>query len=81
MGLGGIEIADAISDSKSIQVLDLSFNAICGNGRKKGKEEMTEQDSKEIEAKKAAMKKKKAPKISFDTDTKPAAKGFSDLFL
>ena len=33
MGPGGGTIADAISKSKSIRMLDISFNSICGNGK------------------------------------------------
>ena len=39
MGLGGIEIADSIGVSKSLQVLDISFNSITGIGIKILKEE------------------------------------------
>lgn len=33
MGPGGVAIADAISKSTSIRMLDISFNSICGNGK------------------------------------------------
>ena len=33
MGPGGGAIADAVSKSTSIPMLDISFNSICGNGK------------------------------------------------
>ena len=40
MGFGGTAIADAIAVSESLQVFDISFNAICGSGLKKNTEEI-----------------------------------------
>ena len=84
MGFGGVEIADAIAESKSLQVFDISYNSICGSGLSKKKEEMDEESKQKEEEKKAAAKKKKpkkkAPAISFGEGTKPEAKGFADLF-
>lgn len=82
MGYGGVEIAEAIGVSKSLQVLDMSFNAICGSGKVKKKEEMTEEEAKKEEEKKDKKKKKKPQKktIQFEEGTKPAAKGFAELF-
>lgn len=85
LGFGGVEIADAVGQSKSLQVLDVSFNSMCGTGLKKKKEEMTEEEEKKKEEeKKNANSKKKKPKktvgVQFGEGTKPAAKGFADLF-
>lgn len=47
MGPGGGAIADAVSKSTSIQMLDISFNSICGNGKielPKDEEEEKEKD-------------------------------------
>ena len=76
MGIGGIEIADAVGHSKSLQVLDLSFNSLTGTGMKMNKEEMV--DGEEKPKKKPMKKKKKA--ITFGKDAKPAAIGFAELF-
>ena len=83
LGFGGVEIAEAIGSSKSLQVLDISYNSLCGSGITKKKEEMTEEEQKKKEEeKKAAGNKKKKPKktIGFEEGTKPAAKGFAELF-
>ena len=32
LGFGSVEIAEAIKNSKSLQVFDISFNALCGSG-------------------------------------------------
>ena len=55
MGNGGGAIADAIAGSTSMQLLDMSFNSICGNGKVQQLPEETE-DKKE--AKKPEKKKK-----------------------
>ena len=64
LGFGGVEIAEAVGQSKSLQVLDISFNSMCGKGLIKKKEEMTEEELKKEEEKKNAekSKKKKKPK-------------------
>ena len=64
LGFGGVELADAIGSSKSLQVLDISYNSLCGTGITKKKEEMTEEEEKkkEEEKKAAGGKKKKKPK-------------------
>lgn len=82
LGFGGVEIAEAISRSKSLQVLDISYNSLCGSGLTKKKEEMTEEEikKKEEEKKAGAGKKKKKKTIGFEEGTKPAAKGFAELF-
>ena len=85
LGFGGTELAEAIGVSKSLQVLDVSYNSLCGSGLSKKKEEMTEEEEKKKEEEKkagAGKKKKKKPKkaIGFEEGTKPAAKGFGDLF-
>ena len=60
MGQGASEIADAIGDSVSIQVLDLSFNAITQNKwYKQVCKEQTEEKKKEEEAKKKEQQAKK----------------------
>jgi len=81
MGFGGTEIAEAVKNSKSLQVLDVSFNSLCSNGRAKKKEEMTEEEKTKKEEEKAQKKKpKKSATVQFGKGTKPAAKGFADLF-
>ena len=82
LGFGGVEIAEAIGRSKSLQVLDISFNSLCGTGLVKKKEEMTEEEKEKKEEEKKSKKKKKPKKtvIQFEEGTKPAAKGFADLF-
>lgn len=66
--------------------MDISYNSLCGTGRIKKKEEMTEEEKnkKEEEKKSSKKKKKKAPKkgqsVQFGEGTKPAAKGFAELF-
>ena len=83
LGFGGVEIAEAIGNNKSLQVLDISYNSLCGSGISKKKEELTEEEQKKKEEeKKAAGNKKKKPKktIGFEEGTKPAAKGFAELF-
>ena len=52
MGFGGVEIADAVGSSKSLQVLDISYNSLCGSGISKKKEEMTEEEEKKKEEEK-----------------------------
>ena len=47
MGIGGIEIAEAIGKSKSLQVFDISYNSITGTGIKN----MQKQDPPEGEEK------------------------------
>ena len=83
LGFGGVEIAEAIGRSKSLQVFDISFNSLCGTGLVKKKEEMTEEEKQKKEEEKKSKKKKKPKKavtIQFEEGTKPAAKGFADLF-
>ena len=71
MGFGGVEIANAISISESLQVFDISFNAICGSGLKKNVEEKKEEEGKEEKKKdkkkrgKSVEKEKKPPENSF----------------
>ena len=82
LGFGGVEIAEAIGGSKSLQVFDISYNSICGSGLNKKKEEMTEEEKKKEEEKKGKKKKKpkKQPSITFGEGTKAEAKGFAELF-
>ena len=44
MGYGGAEIAEAIGKSHSLQVFDISWNAICSTGLTKKKEEMNDEE-------------------------------------
>ena len=46
LGFGGVEIASALSQSKSMQVFDISWNAVCSTGFTKKKEEMKEEEKK-----------------------------------
>ena len=46
MGPGGVAIADAISKSTSIRMLDISFNSICGNGKNELPKDDDEQNKK-----------------------------------
>lgn len=84
LGFGGNDVAEAVGQSKSLQVFDISWNAICSTGLTKKKEEMTEEEKKKQDEEKEAgkKKKKKAPKagVQFGEGTKPAAKGFAELF-
>ena len=60
MGFGGIDIADAVGASESLQVFDISFNSICGAGIKRYDEEKKEdEDGKDGEKKKKKEKKKR----------------------
>ena len=58
MGPGGGAIADAVSKSTSIQMLDISFNSICGNG----KIELPKDEEEEKEKDKPKNKKRGWPK-------------------
>ena len=54
MGPGGGTIADAISKSKSIRMLDISFNSICGNGKNelpKDENELVKKVNKKVSTK------------------------------
>ena len=75
MGFGGTAIADAIAVSESLQVFDISFNAICGSGLKKKVEEKKEDDGKDDKKK----DKKKRGK-SVEKEKKPEKGSFADLF-
>ena len=68
MGFGSGELAEAIGKSKSLQVLDVSFNAICSFGLYKKKIELTEEEEKAKleEEKKKDAKNKKKPKVSLE---------------
>ena len=70
MGFGGVEIANSISISESLQVFDISFNAICGSGLKKNVEEKKEDEGKEEKKKDKkkrgkSVEKEKKPENSF----------------
>ena len=84
LGFGGNEVAEAVGQSKSLQVFDISWNSICSTGLTKKKEEMTEEEKKKQEEEKEANKKKRKPapkaSVQFGEGTKPAAKGFAELF-
>ena len=75
MGFGGTAIADAIAVSESLQVFDISFNAICGSGLKKNIEEKKEDDGKEDKKK----DKKKRGK-SVEKEKKPEKGSFAAMF-
>jgi len=51
MGPGGGAIADALCNSKSLKLLDLSFNSICSNGKIQGDEDGEERTEKNPKAK------------------------------
>ena len=82
LGFGGVEIAEAVGKSKSLQVLDMSYNSMCGTGLTKKKEEISaEEMNKEEEKKAGKKKKKKAPKKGpAGEGSKAPAKGFADMF-
>ena len=75
LGLGAIEIANAIGVSKSLQVFDISHNSITGTGIKIIKEEK-EGDQKD---KKNQTLKKKPSKLDRDEGGK-GTKSFAELF-
>ena len=66
LGFGGDEIAEAVGQSKSLQVLDISWNSICSSGRMKKNEKVKEEEKTQV-----GKKKQQPPK---------ANKSFADLF-
>ena len=75
MGLGSIEIANAIGISKSLQVFDISHNSITGIGIKIIKEEQDEDKKDE----KNQIRRKKPSKLDKDDPTQ-GTKSFAELF-
>ena len=80
MGFGGIEIADAIGLSESLQVFDISFNSICGAGIKRYEEEKKDEEEGKDGEKKKKDKKKKKRNQSVDKDKKPVKGSIAELF-
>ena len=85
MGFGGMEIADAIAaaaatqeEGEGLQVLDISFNSICGTGMKRYDEEKKEEEDGKDGDKKQKAKKKRGQ--SKEKETKPAKGSMAELF-